>query len=202
MRDREELREATKWNGEYKGIRFELSLHGVGDDFRPEGTWAYYLMLSEVQFAPEDWEKVWREPTSWYSRSAGFETPSYTDHGWLESLDFRGGITLYEKNHSPDVHPENPEPQWVKVGCDYAHSWDEGISYSRGVIESDAKNSINLLHDLIRIKMRCQWTGVSIWEEDGVRDDEGGFYSHEGLEKRNEFRTEIAERKASDDDEE
>lgn len=134
---------ACKWRGEYNGIGYELSWHGRSD-YMPQGTWCWYIFVSSQQFYPDDWVKLRLERedkqllgSSWYG-------------GWTWGEMF----TLLSK--------DGIEYEQVKVGCDYAHYWDQERGYpdTKASVERDVKRSIDLLCSMFpNRRERCEYSG-------------------------------------------
>jgi hypothetical protein len=151
------LDSAAKWNGEHRGIHFELSWHGRSD-YSPQGTWCYYIRVNSEEFYAEDWAKLRLERqdrqllgSSWH-RHYGYET--------FPDLDAHGGWTFGEMDTY--LGRDGKEHESVKVGCDYAHLWDResGFWQGREEIERDAKRSIELLCEMFpRRRPRCAYSG-------------------------------------------
>lgn len=149
---------AARWRGEYQGIAYELSWHGKSS-YTPEGTWCYYLLLSQEQFNPEDWQRLRldHEDRQYYADGPWHRHWRYDD---FPDLDAHGGWTFGELT----VHlgRDGREYEHVKIGCDYGHLWDRESGYCHGktAIEQDAKHSIDLLCTMFpRRKLRCAYSG-------------------------------------------
>jgi hypothetical protein len=85
-------------------------------------------------------------------------------------LDPHGGWTFGEMDTY--LGRDGTEYEHVKVGCDYAHSWDRDSGYWQGreAVEQDAKHSIDLLCQMFpRRRERCSYSGR--W------DDPENFYT-------------------------
>jgi hypothetical protein len=160
------LSSCAKWTGTHEAVRYELSWHGMSD-YSPEGTWCYYLHLNQEQFYPADWValRLAREDkkfnSSWYR---------HFDYGQFPDLDPHGGWTFGEMDTY--LGRDGKEYEHIKVGCDYAHSWDRDSGYwqGRAEVERDAKHSIDLLCKLFpRRRQTCSYCGL--W------DDPENFYT-------------------------
>lgn len=148
---------ACKWRGEHHGIEYELSWHGRSDHI-PQGIWCWYLILTEQQFYPDDWAKLRLErqdsemsPGSWH-RTFDYNKFPYVDPhgGWTY-----GEMTVF-------LGKDGKEYEQVKVGCDYAHSWDRDGGYWQGRedVERDCRHSIELLCKMFpRRRERCGYSG-------------------------------------------
>lgn len=135
------LREVSKWNGQHRGVNYEVSLHDVGG-YRPDGIWCYYIYINEKN-APEAFEnEFWLTrvpptgPDCWMARY-----PHYPySNAAFANVDWHGGVTFYEK-----VAGFDGAPRCVKIGCDYNHLWDQDHSYSAEYVAQEARRTIDQL---------------------------------------------------------
>lgn len=159
---------SSKWRGEHKGVRYELSWHGRSE-YSPQGTWCWYICVNSEQFYPEDWAKLRLEKQDRQFMGAGSWHRHWSyDH--FPDLDAHGGWTYGEM--SVYLGKDGKEYEYVKVGCDYAHLWDRESGYWQGreAIERDAKDSIDKLLEMFpRRRLRCGYSGKY--------DDEDQFYT-------------------------
>jgi len=147
---------ASKWCGQHQGIAYELSWHGKSE-YRPEGIWCYYVIVTDEQFYPDDWaelrlsRKDLQFASSWHRHYAYENFPDLDPHGgWTfgEMVSYLGR--------------DGVEHERVKIGCDYGHLWDEegGFWQGREAVERDAKRSIDLLCEMFpRRRLRCAYCG-------------------------------------------
>jgi len=152
------LSSCAKWNGEHQGIRYELSWHGRSE-YSPQGTWCYYLRLVEEQFFPEDWKRLRMERQDRQFMGGG-SWHRHWDYDSFPDLEPHGGWTFGEM----DIYlgRDGKEHESLKVGCDYAHSFDRDGGYweGRSDVERDAKRSIDLLVEMFpRRRPRCAYSG-------------------------------------------
>lgn len=153
----EQYREgATTWKRDHKGVAFTLSHHGVSK-YSPQGTWCFYIHLQEPQFQrPEDFARFDREPEVKEWAGSHRESYPYDD---VPDYGFHGGITWYSR----ETYVDRDGATWksLKIGCDYAHSWDADSGYWQGLedVESDARALIDKLTDQIPLKVRCGYCG-------------------------------------------
>lgn len=144
------------WGDSPEGIRYEVSNHRIRkDDYRPDGTWCYYLIIFEDQVSPEVWDEIWLEdkPNETHYKSLGRYIHDYYASS-LSSLDWHGGITYYEKNVD-----YNTGKRSIKVGCDYAHLWDEGNFYDENCVRYDALKTCAEFAERYKTKVKCGWNG-------------------------------------------
>lgn len=149
---------AAKWRGEHQGIAYDLSWHGRSE-YSPQGTWCYYLLLTEQQFSAEDWKRLRlaREDKQFFD---GMSWHRHFDYDAFPDLGAHGGWTYGEM--TVFLGKDGKEYEQVKVGCDYAHLWDREMDYPecRSTVESDAKRSINLLVEMFpKRRERCGYCG-------------------------------------------
>lgn len=136
------MRETTKWDGDFRGVAFEIvSWH--------DGWWNYYLILPMQQLPDESY---WLdEPTSIHDN--GREYFSIRAVPMLESVDNHCGWTYYARQ---DIN----NYRTIKIGCDYQHLYDEGRTYRVGDILQDVKMSINSLWQIVpELKVYCTVNG-------------------------------------------
>lgn len=143
-----DLREAHSWTGKHAGVHFKINLWGVGDAFRLDGTWNYYLYLHEKDMPKELFTSIWL-PDEMYQMNK--ECPirisqDYFKVAAFNRLDLHGGITYYAKHG----HIENFRT--VEVGCDYAHLWDVEQAYELADVVRDVKASCERAAAVFNIK--------------------------------------------------
>ncbi len=161
------LTASCQWRGEHQGIAYELSWHGRSDH-SPQGTWCWYILISDQQFYPDDWAKLRLEKQD--KQLAGSSWHRHWTYDSFPDLDAHGGWTYGKLT----VHlgRDGQEHEHVKVGCDYAHLWDHerGFPDGRSDIERDAKRAIEKLCELFpRRRERCAYCGIF--------DDADKFYT-------------------------
>jgi len=145
-----ELKYREEWNGEYRGVKFEIAKWKLGDMMN----WNYYLFLPIDQI-PEEKRKIWNLPPKYKSF---FGDKKYLIYDYNESpfcdLDWHGGITYYSKEF------EEKRLMGIKMGCDYAHYWDIKREYCLDEVFQNTKNTIDKLWEHIPdLKLRCSWDG-------------------------------------------
>lgn len=171
MTDKIKMSEAHKFSGTYKGINFLISHHGIGDSYRPDGTWCYYLLIHENQLPDEYRDDFILAPV--------FDVNGRLSHDYystkIADLDWHCGITYYNKEGGADG-----EPIVIKMGCDYSHYWDEGYRYDKESLLMDAKNSINKLFAMFpEIKIRSPYYGGYYKPSEGEINEHGNFIAFE-----------------------
>lgn len=124
------LKGACTWREKHKGVEIILSFHSC-TEYNKSGTWCYYLLIPKDMY-PHRWDDFKCKRVDGYERNG-----IAFDH-----VDFHGGITFSKNQKYYD--PFRKEYKYsVKVGCDYAHLWDEEQGYpdDYASVLYDAKNS-------------------------------------------------------------
>jgi len=163
-----ELRHKNIWSGTYRGINFEIVHWGVGESYRPNGTWNYYLFIP-LDMIPERVKHEFLAKSMVDKR--GYVNYDYYDLKLLCDLDWHGGITYYEKLGTDGA------PVTIKTGCDYAHIRDEGHDPSLREVLYDCKNTIEALWRAIPdMLLHCPTIGGYHKLSDGVFDPDSNLY--------------------------
>lgn len=147
---------ATTWKRDHLGVGYTLSHHGVSE-YSPTGTWCFYIHLLEEQFVtPEDFARFDREPEIKEFAGSYREYYPYED---VPDYGFHGGITWYSRDLY--VGRDGCRYKALKIGCDYAHSWDRDGGYWQGLddVERDARGLIEKLVAAVPLKERCAYSG-------------------------------------------
>lgn len=152
------LTSCARWHGKHRGIRYELSWHGMHSEHQPQGIWCWYIHLDDEQFQKEDWQKLRlkREDKQlfegrWHRHYCYDDFPDLEAHGgWTF-----GEMTIY-------LGRDGKEHEHLKVGCDYNHLWDHEGNYYQGKqeIERDVKRSIDLFLEIFTIREKCAYSGT------------------------------------------
>lgn len=172
------LSKRTEWSGVHRGVHYSVSLHGEDREYRPQGTWCYYIYIHEMQIPAELRERFdlpARIDTSFGRPRVVYDYMS----AWFAGLDWHCGITYYAKKGGLDG-----EPKCFKLGCDYAHYWDEGRYYDLEMVALDARHTIDRLLELVPLLTRCSWCG-NYATADKVQPWGDGWIEHSCIEKRN-----------------
>lgn len=169
----EELRHKDVWNGEYRGVRFEIVkwwMGGLITEGRP--VWNYYLYLPYEQIPTELRKRfILRRQVRKLAGSRDWITYPYTS-SLLADLDWYGGITYYERLEEA-----------IKAGCDFVHSWDDGkeSTYNVSHVLSHAVQTVDSLRQLVpNLKWWCNYNGRFYPESEGTVHDNGTFTFKEG----------------------
>ena len=163
------------YRDEYRGVSFELvrwgSVPDIGmpyEDGQFNPIWNIYLSI-DTNRIPEN-----RKPKSFLLRPKREEGRStvfydYYKHPVLNSIEFHGGITFYERTAQG----------WIKIGCDYNHYQDHHSMYSFHHLLSDAHRAIDSFLNMVPgYKRWCCGNGKLYDESDGVVRD-NSFCSRE-----------------------
>lgn len=153
----EELRKgSTTWIFEHLGVHYSLNHHGISDH-SPEGIWCFYIHINEEMFINDtDFALFDREPEIYETAIRKRETYRYDD---VSDYGFHGGITFYERTDY--LNRSGVRMKALKIGCDYAHSWDRDSGYWQGLgdVKADAIRLIEKLAEAHPVKWRCNYCG-------------------------------------------
>ena len=137
-------KEIKLYKGKYKGIPYEIA---------NAGHWTLYLFLVEDQM-PDVFDKLWLPGEKYNLGGPDHIMYKYYENDIITSLDWHCGCTYYSK-----VSGFDGDTRVVKVGCDYNHHYDEGISYSLPSIEQDVQDCIESLLRQVKILQWCGYCG-------------------------------------------
>ena len=145
-----ESKKSEVYTGKYKGIPYEIRKWNSGGRTQ----WNYYLFLVEDQI-PNDFDAIWLkgERLTLGGKESRHIFYRYEDT-WISNLEWHGGCTYYEK-----ISGFDNAKRAVKVGCDYAHFWDEGHTYSISDIEQDVIECIDSMVRNIKVLQWCAYCG-------------------------------------------
>jgi hypothetical protein len=128
------MKRKTVWNFEYKGINCEIVHWGEDEmaSFQPGGIWNGYVFIQKKQL-PKQFNKFICKPVTYHKRT-------HWDYWRMENyFDMHGGVTYYEL-----IRDEiTTKPTAIKVGCDYAHLFDEGRTYDENDIKFDLEKTVD-----------------------------------------------------------
>ena len=139
------MKECYKWNGEYKGIPFEINTFLLDKTDQ----WTFYLFIRESQFSKKIFERFWLPP----SRQKNYPQRIFyltMDEPLINDICWHGGCTWYQK-----VAGFDGSKRIIKIGCDYGHSFDRNKRYYVDDIYADVKAAIDSLHRLVQ--------GINYW---------------------------------------
>jgi hypothetical protein len=146
----QELKYKEEWSGEYRGVRYSVVKWNNADGV----IWNYYLFI-DVKQLPDDIKQMFNLRVKAFGHRKDYYSYDYMDAPIINDLDWHHGITYYEKLRDAKVIVYS-----YKLGCDYAHAWDEGYTYSVDYVASDAKHSIDRLWVLVPdLKVRSKHDG-------------------------------------------
>ena len=122
------INHVDEWNFLYKGILIKVKRHVTNYDNKEH--WCYYLT----------WCKHKINHAVFNLMTAGIKETKYLscnyDDSPLSRLGWHVGCTFGKLTRD-----ENAELQYIELGCDYSHIWDEGKTYDLEELISDAKNT-------------------------------------------------------------
>ena len=162
---------------EHKGVQIDVSNHGrneVGCGRGTEGTYCYYLIISERQVSEEAFKEFWLEPKINES-SSGFDRVSYNyTSAPFADAHWHGGVTFYDKLGGIDGNQ-----RLVKIGCDFAHYWDQRHTFDLDSVIDEAKITVDQLAKMYEFYVRCNWNG-SYHPAAEMIEEKGRLYSAKG----------------------
>lgn len=127
------MRHKEIWSDKYKGINYEIAHWGI-DSYMPNGIWNAYIVILKPQLPDKFQDLICK-----YSKSTLLSKRKFWDYNNLDDIfDMHGGLTYYEPKRDEFSGKVNA----IKVGCDYAHSFDEGMIYDQDDVQRDTIKSI------------------------------------------------------------
>jgi len=170
------MRQCKVWNGTYKGINYEVRQWTLGDG----ENWNYYIYIDERQLSDATRGLFMCGMTD-VGLPSRRRTYDYYGAGTelINDLDWHGGLTFYNREGGIDE-----KPVVVKLGCDYAHYYDEGRLYALEDVERDARHTIDKLWELLPdLKCWCVDDGNFYGLSEGWIDSEGHMRTPKGRER-------------------
>lgn len=149
------MKKKISWTGTHRGITYEIQNFDFGDGKLDK--WTFYLYIRLDQMPKEVRERFWLKANRRKFSKMGqtHTTYDYCGESLIDGIRFHCGCTWYSKEHGFDG-----SDRVVKVGCDYAHLYDDHQTYSESYIESEAKDAIDSLHEMVPNIMRsCRYCG-------------------------------------------
>jgi hypothetical protein len=178
-----EINHKDNWNGEYRNVRFEVVKWRLGGN--SEGSfpcWNYYLYLP-IEQIPEEYHKYFFLKGEYRKLSPDGQDHlmyDYSGASYISDLDWHGGLTLYEKQQDGENKIIG-----VKLGCDYAHHFDEqaGYPYTIEYVLMETEQTIDKLHELIpNLRVSCRWNGKYYDKRECEELPQGGYLANENKE--------------------
>lgn len=124
--------------------------------------WCHYIILRLDQIDDKHHGDLWLDPVMF---SWGVSHNYYVDP--FTRFEFHGGITFYEKTSGLE-HVD--QKKVIKIGCDYQHSWDEGMCYGINYIECEARKTIDSMWNYFGdIKYRTVGDGRPRYEKELIK---------------------------------
>lgn len=163
----ETIKHKEVWNGEYRGIKFEIQKFHLCE----KEAWTYYIYIN-LERIP----KKYKPNSFWLRDKNGKGHYDYYSH-CMSDIQFHGGMTWYSKVFSSKIH------RIIKIGCDYQHYHDEGCYYHVDMIILDVKETIDSFRDMIKgYKYWCIGNGGLYDESEGTIEN-GVFHSNDYINK-------------------
>jgi|GEM_PF-5462347 len=142
-----------EYSGRYRGILWTV-LANASTDARSDRyfDFCHYIHVLLEQIPEDRREDFWLKSKEHVRPASGKIDIFYNYAGSIiNSLEWHGGCTFYEKRGGIDGRP-----RWIKAGCDYMHSWDVGQYFDLDYVITEAKYTIDSLHKLIpNISIHC-----------------------------------------------
>lgn len=161
-------KETIHFNGEYKNIKFMInkfdnplreSSYGIEES---EFNWTHYIYLNlDKQIKDKEIaDKLWLKPRYDDKGRCNYD---YYD-SIINDIEFHGGCTWYSKEGSVDE-----KGRFIKVGCDYQHSWDTGRCYSLEYVKEQVRETIDSF--LQKVSPVLKWcNGCGAYYEDVTKN--------------------------------
>lgn len=171
--------------GAHEGIAYEVVNHGrskadfIGGEFTNApsgGTWCYYVTIGEAMLPPELFTEFWL-PARAHPHKSGWPRLHYDYYAArFAQANWHGGVTFYEKSGGMDG-----SQRYVRIGCDFAHSWDEGHDFDFAQVECEAIATVKQLREMYAFYRRCPYFGTYQPESEMVTHTNGALYSKDGI---------------------
>lgn len=144
------LRETKEWFFGYKDITIEINnfkMKGFPNELEKD-CWTYYIYIPLSMLPKKMASAIWLTHHK-DNRIAKDKCFFRYEDTWLSILKWNGGATYYKKL---EVNGSTDDPRFVKVGCDYQHSWNDGHTYDVDKLAFDARKCVDSLYDLLGVK--------------------------------------------------
>ena len=131
------MQKQENWKFTYKGIHCSIVHWGVEEmsSVHSGGIWNSYIIIQKPQL-PTQFKKL-------LCRAKVSSLPSkrkFWNYSKLDSyFDMHGGFTYYE----PLRDEFTGDVIAVKVGCDYAHAFDDNYDYNENMVKKDLEESVD-----------------------------------------------------------
>lgn len=128
------------WTFKYKGFNCSIAHWGSAEmrergAIQPGGIWNSYIIIQKKQLP-----KQFRKLLCKFKVSGLPSKRKFWDYYKLENyFDMHGGLTYYE----PLRDEFTGDIIAVKVGCDYAHAFDDEYSYNVDMVKRDLEKSVD-----------------------------------------------------------
>jgi len=147
--------ETESWSGVHKGLQYEIKHFPT---YEGRTGWTYYVYIDLEQVSDEFHKDLWLEPMLHRYLKGGTPHINYDyNKSRCSDIDWHGGITWYSKESGLE-HDE--QRKRVKFGCDFQHSFDEGIDYSIYCVKGECLETIDQLVNMFgEVKYYTQGDG-------------------------------------------
>ena len=183
-----DLRRTELWRGVYREVDVEVARWECGGEER----WNYYIRLAVDRLPAETRPRFVLSPSCFRDRRGHAGLPGYPREA-IPDIDWHGGCTYYEKQGGRDGGP-----LFVKMGCDYAHLYDQGCRYTLDMVAADARRSIDALWEQFPDMLHaCSYNGGLYRADEGSVQPSGAWLSNEGAAQDAAWRERRAKEKGS-----
>lgn len=167
----------------FEDVIYEIINHNrYKYEFTPEftkyagpGTWCYYVAVSEDMLPQGLFEEFWLPPTMLEREGRRPQATYAYSEAKFSQVDWHGGATWYEKLGGIDGAARQ-----VRIGCDFAHSWDQGHEYDYAAVEREAIETVKQLKKIYPFYRRCPYNGS--WKPaDQMVERIGKLYAPESI---------------------
>ncbi len=168
-----------KQRGEHLGVHYEITNHARDGHCGSGGTWCYYVIINE-EMVGEAFAEFWLPPqlVEGFGGNKTRISYDYLSASFVQ-VDWHCGVTYYEKYGGIDG-----ERRYVKIGCDFAHYWDEGHQYDFSYVQHEAEETIYQLKQKHSFLFRCPYFGTYQPESEMLPHPKTGhLYSVAGIAK-------------------
>lgn len=167
------------WSFVYRGISAEIVHWGISEH-NPKGIWNLYLYIRPENIGNEELRNNFLpklRKVDW----GGKDNYIYDSYSCpiINELELHGGPTYL------NIETYNNK-QYLKVGSNYNHLYDNCFEWDQEILAQHGKNSIDILHGLTEILVFCRGHGGYYAESDGeyLNEDKNNFYSFEYKNKK------------------
>ena len=123
------LSDHQRWQGNYKGIDYQIvkwkpGYYQTNPEYDDGYKWNYYIFV---------------KPRKLKTRVLGELGKIVDDYKMYPDVEMHGGITYWARKKTSRLIEVD------ELGCDYSHSWDDGVTYDVDDLLKDIKHTIDTL---------------------------------------------------------